>query len=365
MNNVTVAVNRRNYGIDLLRIVSMLMVVVLHILGQGGVLKTAERLSLGYESAWFLEIICYCAVNCYALISGYVGVDAKYKYSNIAYIWLQVVFYAVGIAFVAALISPEIYVDAVLEGITPVCNNFYWYFTAYFCIFFFIPVFNKLINALGEKQLKILGVTVFMLFCILQLLAKREVFYTNRGYSALWLALLYILGGILKRTGMLQKVKGYKLLIGFFAVCFITWLEKYIVDYSNVVSKQGEPIKNTLLTYTSPTILLAAVMLLALFSKMKIGGKAEKIISFFAPLSFGVYLIHVQKQVWEHLLKDLFVPFAQLHWAVLPIAVIGTATAIFVACALIDYLRDKIFKLLKIKKLFIKLEEKFLGKIWE
>ena len=70
----------RNYGIDLLRIVSMLMVVVLHVLGQGGVLKTSTPLSIGYSVAWILEIAAYCAVNCYALISGYVGVNSKFKY---------------------------------------------------------------------------------------------------------------------------------------------------------------------------------------------------------------------------------------------------------------------------------------------
>ena len=45
----------RNYGIDLLRIVSMLMVVILHVLGQGGVLKSSEPLSVGYSVAWLLD----------------------------------------------------------------------------------------------------------------------------------------------------------------------------------------------------------------------------------------------------------------------------------------------------------------------
>ena len=32
------SMEERNYGIDLLRIVSMMMVVLLHVLGQGGIL---------------------------------------------------------------------------------------------------------------------------------------------------------------------------------------------------------------------------------------------------------------------------------------------------------------------------------------
>ena len=124
MSDKNTLTSSRNYGIDLLRIVSMLMVVILHVLGQGGVLKTSAPLSVGYEIAWFLEIMCYCAVNCYALISGYVGVGSKFKYSNIVNIWLQVIWYSVGIAFVAALVSPKIYLGDVFEGFLPVSKTF-------------------------------------------------------------------------------------------------------------------------------------------------------------------------------------------------------------------------------------------------
>ncbi|MDE6723424.1 MAG: hypothetical protein K2J55_04430, partial [Eubacterium sp.] len=64
--------SKRNYGIDLLRIVCMIMVPVLHVLGHGGLLEGAEILSVKYEFVWFLEAAAFCAVNCYALISGYV-----------------------------------------------------------------------------------------------------------------------------------------------------------------------------------------------------------------------------------------------------------------------------------------------------
>ena len=86
----------RNYGLDLLRMVAMLMVVVLHILGKGGVLSACEPLSGQYELLWLLEIAAYCACNCYALISGYVIVDSKFRYSSIIALWLRIAFYTVG-----------------------------------------------------------------------------------------------------------------------------------------------------------------------------------------------------------------------------------------------------------------------------
>ena len=68
---------------------SMLGVVVLHVLGQQGVLASAMPLSLDYMTAWLLETAAFCAVNCYALISGYVGVFSRFRYANLALIWCQ------------------------------------------------------------------------------------------------------------------------------------------------------------------------------------------------------------------------------------------------------------------------------------
>ena len=62
----------RNRGVDLLRLISMLFVVVLHSLGRSGVLKADADSGL-YKAAWLIEIFCYGAVNIFALISGYVG----------------------------------------------------------------------------------------------------------------------------------------------------------------------------------------------------------------------------------------------------------------------------------------------------
>ncbi|MBQ3005393.1 MAG: acyltransferase, partial [Clostridia bacterium] len=84
----------RNYGIDLLRIVSMLMVVTLHTLNFGGILHNVEPFSFKYYFNWFLYLGAYCAVNCYGLIAGYVGYGSKSKYSNLINLYLQTLFYS-------------------------------------------------------------------------------------------------------------------------------------------------------------------------------------------------------------------------------------------------------------------------------
>ena len=62
----------KNYGIDALRVIAMFMVTILHILTQGGILNASGRFTSQYEAGWLLQTMAFCAVNVYALISGYV-----------------------------------------------------------------------------------------------------------------------------------------------------------------------------------------------------------------------------------------------------------------------------------------------------
>lgn len=48
----------RNYGIDFLRMISMIMIVMLHTLGHGGILRSVSFLSVHYQIAWLLGSDC-------------------------------------------------------------------------------------------------------------------------------------------------------------------------------------------------------------------------------------------------------------------------------------------------------------------
>jgi surface polysaccharide O-acyltransferase-like enzyme len=81
------------------------MICILHILLQGGILNNATIFSTNYEIAWLLELMCISAVNCYALISGYIMYNIKVKYKRIVNLWFQVIFYSVGITFIYAVFN--------------------------------------------------------------------------------------------------------------------------------------------------------------------------------------------------------------------------------------------------------------------
>lgn len=64
-----IRLDKRNYGIDLLRLVSMFLIVVLHSLSRGALVGVAP-FNIHYEAGFLIEALTYCAVNCFALISG-------------------------------------------------------------------------------------------------------------------------------------------------------------------------------------------------------------------------------------------------------------------------------------------------------
>ena len=150
--------NSRNYGIDLLRLVLMFMVCMLHILTQGGVLNSITS-SLNWSIYYFLEVLCYCAVDAFAIISGYVGYNRKTKYERIMYLWFEVLFYGLVLTsiFKCFGLGDSISTNEIVKMFTPICSGQFWYMTAYLPLFFVMPYVNQLLERLNKKDANYLG----------------------------------------------------------------------------------------------------------------------------------------------------------------------------------------------------------------
>ena len=133
---------KRFYGIDLLKALSMLMIVTLHVLGNGGVLGMLEPLTVRYEAAYFLEAMCFCAVNCFGLATGYIMCRTRFSSHRLGALWLEVVWHTFGLTLLFYLFMPGSAGPwQFFTSFFPVTFSYYWYFTAYFGMFFFIPFF--------------------------------------------------------------------------------------------------------------------------------------------------------------------------------------------------------------------------------
>lgn len=282
----------RNYGIDALRIISMWMVVVLHVMGHGGILSNLVPFSSKYEVLWLLETLVYCAVNCYALISGYVGLNSQFKLSNLFYLWLEVFFYSVLITLTFIVFIPGTGRTLLLKSLFPVMSDQYWYFTAYFALFFLTPFLNHLISTLSKRKALQLIISLVFIFSVIPTVCHTDVFYTKNGYTVVWLATLYFIGAYIKKYGLRWKASSGEYFFAFMLFASISWGGRFLIE-GLTNWKMGELHAGNYLTeYSSPTILGSALSLFIIFANVKIENTfARRAISVLAPLSFGVNLI--------------------------------------------------------------------------
>ena len=357
-------IKERNYGIDLLRLVSMLMVVSLHILEfyVGGVMKGAESLTFKGEFLWTLEILCLGAVNIYALISGFVGYKSRHKASNIIYLCLQLIFFTLIISGTDLILSirqgSELSAKDVFLSFFPSIKG-YWYFSAYFCLFFFMPILDKIIESASRKSLKIAAVLCFCVFCCFTQIFT-EVSGLEGGYTVLWLVLLYLLGAYISRYDPLKNWSAWACFLGYAVCVALTVISRVAIGYGTLYLLDEIKWINLLVSYTSPTVTVGAVFVLCGFSKLRIGKIPAKIIAFLSPMAFGVYLIHCHPIIFSYFI-GAFEWINQYPIWQIPLTVLAISLFIFSSCLFIDGIRLALFKLCRIKRLSIFLE-RIIGK---
>ena len=341
----------RNYGIDLLRIIAMLLVVVLHCLGQGGLLKSVIVGTAKYNLIWALEIFAYCAVDLFALISGYVGWNHKTNYKKYLCLWLQVVFYCNLIVIGFQIFMPSVVSKTdYLKSFFPVAKSLYWYFTAYTALYMIKPLLDKAINACDKTTLKKIFVVIITVFSVYDILFN--MFFLNGGYTAIWLIILYVLGAIISKCEIAKDIKTHWLIIMgivLYAVMYIYFVYGEVI--TNALKPPISPGRDFLVNYTSPTVLGMAVIVILCISRMKFKPRSQKTISFLATSAFTIYLFNNHYLIWKYIMKDLFVCIANLSIVKIYAIVIGFTLLFSITAIMIDKIRILIFKTLKIDKL--------------
>lgn len=360
----------RNYGIDLLRCVSMLLIVVLHIYNQGGFLNAISGKDTYYVN-YTLRLIALGSVNLYAMISGYVMLHGSFKLRRLIGLWVQVVFWGLVLCAVGTLVLPEaIGGKQWIRAALPITQKEFWYFSAYAGVFLLSPLINRGIQALTQAQAYCLMLGCILLFSfgtVFGLFYQGDPFVLGGGFSVLWLLVMYIVGACLNYTDFFRRKEIGELLL-VMAICLTACILWAVLPKSEAMVKSKDQLKS----YLNPIMLIFDICLFGLFSKMKLcGAFPRKLIGFLAPLTFSVYVIHVHPLCWT-LMKLRFTFIAGYRELTYIPLVLACALAIYLVCSLLDYLRVLLFRLLRVenfsaamenflRKLFMKLYAGFAG----
>lgn len=344
--NVLAKSTQRNYGVDLLRIVASFYVIILHTLNQGGLCDATLPDSRQYYSCRLLMTFTFCIINIFGLISGYVGYresSKKISYSGYFPLWLSVVFYSVIITAYYMYCNPEtITVHYLIDSFFPLTRRTYWFFSDYTLVFFLAPFLNRALQHSSDKECKLLFFIIILVIAMPEYTAAS--YSMKNGYSAIWLMFLYILGGILKKTGMGSKISPLIALSLIVAIDLcLFFLRIYVPDIQVLHFNIGFGIQSTFL---SPFYISTAILHLLLFAKLKIPTFGKKIIAFAAPAVFSVYIVNTQPIFWETFMRQRFVNWAAYSPIGIIVRTVGFAFAFVAAVSAIDFFRRTLFDLI-------------------
>lgn len=341
--------NNRLYGIDLLKIVAMLLIVTLHVIINGGIVSNTDPLSINGQIVGMMEIVAYIAVNLYALISGYLAFGSKIKYERIVELWIQVFFYGVIIFIIANLITPErVTLTDLKRAVTPVTSVELWYFTAYFGVFLCKPVLDIIVQNSDKRTANKFFLTVLITFTGLSTFLHSDCFYLKGGYSFLWISMLYIIGGFLRKYHISEGISTRKAILIYVLNIFVLYTLQLIIQLLTVNFFGEVRYDKFFLSYVSPFVFVSAIMIFVIFCKIDIKTqRVQKLISIISSATFGVYAIHVNPIIFGHVLRSRFKGYAASSPIVMVLQIIVTVLAIYAICTVADLIRIKLFKLAK------------------
>ena len=353
----------RNWGIDLLKMICMIMVIVQHILGHGWIAQQINPESWKYSVVIGLESFSYLGINCFAMISGYVGVKTKYRYTTLAIQWLKVWLYSILFTLIVMIVEPgTVTRDEMLTGFFPTIRRQWWYFTAYAGSFMVVPLINAGMRQMNKRQAGMCVAAMMFVFSGLNFF-NGDPFNVGAGKNVLWLIVLYALGAYMGYFGILEKVsiKWIALLAAGSAVL--------AVGAGGITSRVCELFTGERNGYwffhrnDSPTTVLLAMTMLLLFSRLHIA-RGTKLLKWIAPLNFSVYLIHDHPLVRRCTISEYARYLAELPKLWIVPGIILSAVVIYLICILIDALRETAFRKFRVKQRLLAAEGKLLGSLW-
>lgn len=349
---------KRNYGLDILRILSMLGIVGLHILGQGGILKELSSVNgfLKYDTAYFIEILLYCSVNIFAMITGYLYITYdKVKSKSIINILLNVIFYSVLITAVIYIFN--IYsirqlrkIEFVKALIIPF-NKAYWYVSCYLVIFFLIPYLNLALNKLSKKKFETLIGILLVFFSFLATVITEDVFKIDRGYTIIWLLVCYIIGAYIKLYGI--KTTNRKKLIAILVISTVLVLIfRRLMQIITPAIFERRVYEGLFMAYNSPFILINSIVIFLIFKDIDVKNSSiKKMLINLSKTSFSVYIIHCQYFVFNYLLAGRFKYLAHLNVLKMTGGLVMYMLLIYLVCSIVDFIKIKLFDLCRVDKL--------------
>ncbi len=276
--------NKRNEGIELLRLVLMLLVVIEHVVGHGmGVLDyvnngDSEINCIPFRQ-WLIYSPCVMAVNCFVFISGYFGI--RLNSYRVADLFIQAFTTSIILLLIGGILGLFFPRRMLLQSLMPVSFSYWWFLSDYVILMIFTPMLNEFTSEkMSLKMQKVLLLLGFIMLYIGGLLFNTGD--ANLGYSLPCFIFIYLLGRFIHQQKLFDN-RGPDFSCAFF-ICSTILLAVLVY----ITQDMGPSVMKRLLAYNNPLVLLSAILFFRLFLALPI----KKSFRGFSSCAFGIYLFH-------------------------------------------------------------------------
>ncbi len=325
----------RHLNLDLLRVLSMLLIILLHSIDHSGVLEAGSNLFF-IRFEYMLVQVC---VNCYVMLSGYFLVTSSFRISKLVQLWMETVFYAFTfkVIFMAAGAAP-FSVLSLISCLFPFLTGRYWFVTIYVGMYLLSPFLNTAIWAMDKRKHAMLNILLCILFS-----AWNSIWPTiagmnsGGGWGLAWFVVLYFAAAWLRLYYKPARKQPWQLLVWIGIAAAVAGMYCIGTDISTVMQTF---IGNWYKYNSLPSYMMTLAVFTGFMSISIKESRLSGIIAVLAASTFGVYLIHAHANVSPWIWETLNLP-KMMESPGFALKQIGIVLGIFLVCTGIDLLRKK------------------------
>ncbi|MGO4937784.1 acyltransferase [Fundicoccus sp. Sow4_H7] len=324
----------RNSNFELLRIISMFLVVVHHFSVHGS-FDTMDVFSYEKIALDILFIGGKLGVNIFVMIGSYFLVGKSFKWRRPVSVLIDMLVYNWGLFVALLLLKPDILTaERIYQMIFPF-PDYYWFPTNYILLLLLAPVLNYYVKHVTEQALRYLLIFLSVIWIIVPSLELTGIAYSDLS----WFIYLYLLVAYIKLypNKVLSSKKFAKRL---FAVS-MTLTVASILYYNALGLIMPDKLAYGTFYLGSNKILTvgSSVGLWLWFKNRKPFSNHQ--INITAQAMFGVYLIHEQPLMRHVIWYRVDNTRVQGFWMMIGYGLLASIV-IFVGCTLIDLVKSRV-----------------------
>ena len=362
---------KRKSNFELMRITSMFLIVLSHVITHGKILENSQLLPGVREIIIILKIITLVHVNSFILLTGYYQCTGSFKQKKLWKIIIEIVFYELTIMITLMLLKVTPFIkDVIIRELFPIelIFNSYWFMKYYIILYCLSPFINNAINGFTKKQFGSCILLLTLFASLLPFLCGLNSI-NNNGFSIFQFIYLYLVGSYLRKYPIEKNYFGKRLskdllqLVLLLTMIF-SILNNYLlqkagialggINYTmNIISAN---IRITGMLYSNPFVIIQSICYFYIFKNISI---SSKIINKLGTLVTGVYLIHDNHFLRMYLYKWLRIENGVFFSYKSIVYVLLVSILVFIVSAIIEYIRQYIFKRINSLKISSKIKQHY------